>query len=223
VEVDPTPSLDVREAVSFPFSDRAWLSKCLVGAAFVVLSLFLVGLPVVLGYLRRLFLEVVRDPRSPLPEWEPGADFRDGLPSVLVLAAYGAAALLGSMVPAVGFFVSASIAFLVPAALTHLYAHGRLAAAFDLSWIAEYVRDNLGNYAIAFAVILASCLVGALGVLLLVVGVFLTAFWAALASVHAMAQVYRNSRLLTAHPVVVAVEQPSLATAAASAAAPATS
>ena len=40
----------ISEAFTFPFKDPNWLTKFFIGAMFVVLSFFLIGIPVLYGY-----------------------------------------------------------------------------------------------------------------------------------------------------------------------------
>ena len=72
MDPDVSPAIEVRRALAYPLRDPAWPSKLGLGALFLLLCVLLVGIPIVLGYLRRVFLEVVRDPDAPLPEWSPG-------------------------------------------------------------------------------------------------------------------------------------------------------
>ena len=47
---------DIGEAFSFPFRDPNWVSKFLIVAIFVALSILLIGIPVLYGY----YLELVQ-------------------------------------------------------------------------------------------------------------------------------------------------------------------
>jgi hypothetical protein len=206
--MDPNekPAVEVRQAMRHPLRDPAWPGKLGLGALFCVLSLLLVGIPIVLGWLRRLFLDVVRDPDARLPEWNPGEDFVDGLPALLVVAVYALAGSLLLEVPVFGWLLALVPGFLLPAALTGLFAMGRVSAAFDLVTMLEYVRDNLANYLLGIVLGLVAAVVSLVGLLALLVGVFATAFWAMAVTTHVWAQVYRNSKLVTPHPVAVRPE-----------------
>lgn len=200
------PAIEIRRALAYPLRDPQWLGKLGLGALFLLLCLLLVGIPIVLGYLRRVFLEVVRDPDAPLPEWSPGDDFRDGLPALLVVLTYVLAAVMLASLPVVGSLLSLVPAFLLPAALTGLFALGWVSSAFDLPTMLEYVRDNLANYLLGIVLGVVVGALSMLGLLGLLVGVFVTVFWGAAVTTHAWAQVYRNSKLVTAHPVSVRPE-----------------
>ena len=110
--MDPTlrPPVDVRMALAFPMRDPGWPGKLTLGAAFCVLALLLIGIPIVAGYLRRLFVRAVEDVDAPLPEWEVAQDLEDGLPVLAVLAVYGLAGFVLVQIPVLGLLLA-----LVPA------------------------------------------------------------------------------------------------------------
>jgi hypothetical protein len=206
--MDPNarPPIEIRQAFAYPTADPAWPGKLGLGALFLVLSLLVIGIPIVLGYLRRVFLQAVQDPDGPLPEWDPGADLRDGLPAVLVVAIYVLAAAFLFTIPVVGPLFALVPAFLLPAALTGHFAMGPLSAAFDVAAMLEYISDNLENYLLGIVLGVVVAALSMLGLLGLIVGVFATCAWGMLVLTHAWAQVYRNSKLVTAHPVSVLPE-----------------
>jgi hypothetical protein len=206
--MDPNakPPIEIRRAFAYPTADPAWPGKLGLGALFLVLSLLVVGIPIVLGYLRRVFLQTVRDPDAPMPEWDPGADLRDGLPAVLVVAVYVLAGTFLFTIPLVGPLFAMVPAFLLPAALTGLFALGPVSAAFDLAAMLEYISDNLENYLLGIVLGVVVAALSMLGLLALLVGVFATFAWGLMVITHAWAQVYRNSKLVTAHPVSVLPE-----------------
>jgi MFS family permease len=213
--MDPNakPPIEIRQAFSYPMRDPGWPGKLGMGAFYLLLCLLAVGIPIVLGYLRRLFLQAVQDPDGPLPEWDPGADLRDGFPAAAVVVVYGLAGFLLVQLPLVGPFLSMVPIFLLPAALTGLFALGPLSAAFDFPAMLAYVRDNLENYLLGIVLGIVAGAVSLLGLAGLIVGVFFTASWGAAVTAHAWAQVYRNSKLVTAHPVSV-LPEPKVAVAA---------
>jgi hypothetical protein len=206
--MDPNakPPIEIRRAFAHPTADPAWPGKLGLGALFLLLSLLVIGIPIVLGYLRRVFLQTVRDPDAPLPEWDPGADLRDGLPAMLVVAIYVLAGAFLFTIPLVGPLFALVPAFLLPAALTGLFALGPVSAAFDVPTMLEYISDNLENYLLGIVLGVVVAAVSMLGLLGLIVGVLATGAWGLLVITHAWAQVYRNSKLVTAHPVSVLPE-----------------
>ncbi len=80
---------NIGEAFSFPFKDPDWVSKFLKGGAFIFLSFFIIGIPVVFGYDTELVQRVRRGDQHPLPEWnEPGVKFILGIKYLTVLFIY---------------------------------------------------------------------------------------------------------------------------------------
>ncbi len=192
-------SLDFGKAFGFVFADKDWVKKVLLGGLFVLLSLLLVGIPFLLGYYRKVFLAAAADPDAPLPEWEPGKDFGDGLPVLGAILCYmiptWIVVIVLSLVPCVGLCIAVPLSLLVtallPAALTNLFVRGEFASIFDFDWIFKYVRENLPNYLLAIVASLVAGVVAGLGILLCLIGVAFTSFWARLVTFHAFAQVYR--------------------------------
>jgi len=60
---------DLGRAFSFPFKDPNWIGKFLVGVVFMLLSIFLVGIFVLVGYFIQITQRVMRQEALPLPEW----------------------------------------------------------------------------------------------------------------------------------------------------------
>ena len=76
----PQAGYDFLRPFVFLFDDPRWLNKTLMGGLFILLSLFLVGVPFVLGYLAKTIRNVVAGVVHPLPEWdELGEYFNEGL------------------------------------------------------------------------------------------------------------------------------------------------
>ena len=206
--MDPNakPPIEIRRAFAYPLADPHWPGKLGLGALFLLLCLLVVGIPIVLGYLRRVFLTAVADPDAALPEWDPGPDLRDGVPAMGVVVVYALAGVFLYLIPIVGPLFALVPAFLLPAALTGLFALGPISAAFDVQTMLEYVSDNLENYLLGIVLGVVVGALSMLGLLALIVGVFATGAWGLAVLTHAWAQVYRNSKLVTAHPVSVLPE-----------------
>lgn len=60
---------DLGRAFSYPFKDPAWVSKFILGALFMLLGIFLVGIFIVVGYFIQITQRVMRRELNPLPEW----------------------------------------------------------------------------------------------------------------------------------------------------------
>jgi hypothetical protein len=206
--MDPNakPPIEIRRAFTYPLADPTWPGKLGLGALFLLLCLLLVGIPIVLGYLRRVFLRTVADPDAPLPEWDPGADLRDGLPALLVVAVYVLAGAFLYVIPIVGPLFALVPAFPPPRRHHRPLRPGPALRRLRRPHDARVRQRQPGELP---AGIVLGVVVGALsmlGLLALIVGVFATCAWGVMVLTHAWAQVYRNSKLVTAHPVSVLPE-----------------
>jgi hypothetical protein len=91
----PRGTIDFARCFTFVTEDPDWVKKILIGGAFGLLSVILVGIPFVAGYWVRLIRAVADGVSRPLPEWDDlGGIFQDGLRPVGLYLAYGFAALL---------------------------------------------------------------------------------------------------------------------------------
>lgn len=58
------------DAFSYPFKDKNWFPKFALGAVFMVLCIFIVGIFILAGYFVRVTQRVMRREEHPLPEWD---------------------------------------------------------------------------------------------------------------------------------------------------------
>ncbi len=214
------PQFDFAKPFTYVFEDPRWLPKVLVGGLFYMAAIVIVGIFFVAGYVARVARNVIAGAATPLPEWDDlGGIFAEGLRLVAVALVYalpmivfvaaivipaavvgafdsdGIAHALGSgiagcfsclMVP-----VSLAIMFFLPGSLLFAAVEQRFGAAFEFGRIWPFIKTNIGNYLLAVVIFLIARFLGGVGVVLLCVGVFFTAFWALLITAHAFAQVYR--------------------------------
>ena len=78
--------------------DPDWLKKVLIGGAFALACMVLVGIPFVLGYFSRTLRNVAAGTRPELPEWDDlGGLFEEGLRLTAVYLVYtlGVVVVLG--------------------------------------------------------------------------------------------------------------------------------
>ncbi len=215
------PEYDFLRPFVFLFDDPRWLPKVMIGGAFVLFSVMLVGIPFLLGYLAKMVRNIVAGDPTPLPEWTDfGELFGEGLMLLLVgliytlpvavlsiLIAIPAAITGGSEQEAVrdiggGIFGCAScivsfvglgINLLLPAAMLMAVMSRRFGAAFEFGRIWSFIRANVGNYILAIIVEIVASMLSMAGLMLLCVGIIFTHFWAATVAGFAFAQVYRTS------------------------------
>jgi hypothetical protein len=85
----PTGSVDFGRSFTFVTEDPEWVKKILIGGAFMLACVLLVGVPFVLGYFSRTLRNVVAGEARPMPEWDDlGGIFNDGLRLTAVYLLY---------------------------------------------------------------------------------------------------------------------------------------
>jgi uncharacterized protein DUF4013 len=73
-------NIDIGRALMYVKDDPDWIRKLLIGALMVVASMFLIGVPFLLGYYQRTIKRTVDGEAYPLPDWDDwGGFFADGI------------------------------------------------------------------------------------------------------------------------------------------------
>jgi len=198
-QVDSTSSLEVGRAFSFMFEDKNWLMKFILGAVFNLLTLVLVGIPFVLGYLLELTKNSSEGKELPLPEWDKlGDKFVRGLIYLIILIIYSIPGMILSFIPCVKFCLGPlyflALAFVLPYITVKYAQTGSFEDVFRFNEIFDFVKANLNNLVIVVLLSIALVIIALFGILALVVGVFFTGFWAFLAIAYLYGQVYRKGK-----------------------------
>lgn len=217
----PGTTFDFVKPFSFVFEDPRWLTKILIGGLFVLLSILIVGLFFVFGYMARLARNVIAGVTHPLPEWDDlGEYFVEGLKMAVIGLAYMAPMIiLGIIIGIPGAVMSEAeneglknvggclmgsawclilplslaVTFFLPAGLLMFVTTGRMGAAFEFGTIWSFIRANIGNYLLAIVIYFVAEFASSLGLVLLCIGIIFTEFWSFAAQTFAFAQVYRLS------------------------------
>jgi hypothetical protein len=80
---------ELGKAFSSPFKDPAWISKFIIAGVFMLLGVFLIGIPIVVGYLIQVTQRVMRREEHPLPAWDDiGVKFVTGFKYCVVYIIY---------------------------------------------------------------------------------------------------------------------------------------
>jgi hypothetical protein len=183
------------------FEDENWLKKVLIGG---IVALIPIVNFAALGYI----VQVIRNTRDghplPLPEWDQfGAYFMDGLWIFLIILVYliplflllcvqvGSAMALGSNKDAESAVTILSsclsclmglwglvVAILIPAVLIRYAEVGEFMAGFRFSEVFSVITANIGGYVVVLLLMWVASFVGQLGIILCVIGVIFTSFWA---------------------------------------------
>ena len=211
--------MDVGKSFTFMFEDKDWLVKILIGGVFTLLSVILVGIPFVLGYVLEVIRRVIRQDPEPLPDWDNlGEKFVQGLVLLVIFIIWlipvwflaciqtGVSIALANtqgsegVITAVSLCVSCLsvlwgivVGLASPAICTRYAVSGQFASAFQFGEIWNFTTKNLVNVIIAVLLSWVAGLIAGFGIILCVVGVFLTTFWSYLVMGHLFGQVYQRA------------------------------
>jgi hypothetical protein len=160
--------MDIRKAIVYVFQDPRWLVKIVIGDIMVFLSVLIVPILFLQGYMIEIIRNVMRGEEHPLPEWTDwGARFKDGLnlsiagliytaPLWLALCFSGVAVLPAvlsegdlsdttALLSVSGFSLMACLAFLF------LIAYAVVAPAIAI----QYAREDTLNSTLRFGEVFA--------------------------------------------------------------------
>jgi hypothetical protein len=198
-QVDSTSSLQVGRAFSFMFEDKNWVVKILLGAVFNLLTLVLVGIPFIFGYLLELAKNSSEGKEIPLPEWDKlGDKFVRGLIYTIIVIIYSLPGIILSFIPCVkycfGPLYFLVLLFVLPYITVKYAQTGSFEDVFRFNEIIDFVKANLNNLVIVVLVTIALQIIASFGALALVVGIFFTVFWADLAIFYLYGQLYRTGK-----------------------------
>jgi uncharacterized protein involved in cysteine biosynthesis len=183
---------------SYMFEDENWLQKILIGALFCLLSLVLIGIPFVIGYLLELAKNASQGKELPLPSWSDlGEKFVQGLLFIVIMVAYGIPLAIIYFVlifiPCIGwlaiFVIGFSFSLLVPYIAVRFARSGNIGDAFDISGMWNFLKNNLGNLLIVWLMSIVLGIIAVFGLLALLIGVLFTFFWSLLARFYLYGQV----------------------------------
>jgi hypothetical protein len=190
---------DITRTITFVTEDRDWLQKLVKGAAFTFLSVPLVGLPFVFGYMLELHRRLVRGAEPVLPEWDdlPGKFF-EGFKFLGVALAYlvifGIVGWCLTRVPLVGWVLAGvlGIAFMMAFlyVMTRFALTGEMSEAFNVAGIYEALKNNFVEYLVASFLWVVYVVVACLCAIPSIVGLFFALFWAWLAVSYAASKAY---------------------------------
>lgn len=179
---------------------------------------------VVAGYTIRVIKNVSDGMERPLPDWNDwGGDWVKGILVGLAGLVYALPAIvvagIGAIITAVSANQSgdlqgfAQVCFLglqcliwiwsllvglwMPAATIRFAREGRFGAMFEFGALWTFIRGNFGDYIVAVLVTVLAQIVSTFGLILCIIGVFLTALWAMLVQAHLFGQVGATPALAT--------------------------
>ena len=204
---------ELGKAFGAPFKDPAWVSKFLLAAFFLFLCIFVIGIPIVVGYNIKVTQRVMRREEPALPSWsDVGVMFVTGfkycvvyllylLPVFLLIIPIIGVAILGAVSDnpdAVGVFVTvymfAFTLLIIPYSLiltalqpiiAYRYAEReRMSDALDLGRIFRDFRLNWQNTLIVALIAVGIQSFAFIGIIFLIIGVVFSIFYAYLVSAY---------------------------------------
>ena len=217
--------LNFNEAFIFPFRDTQWIQKFLMGALFTLLSIFILPIPVLYGYLIELLQRVRDNDPIPLPEWkDPGIKFLLGLKYIVIFLIYYLPLILitilfisfGLLLSLTGSeantpletmtLIALLISFVLPYSLLLYIATPLITIEFaNRERIPDGLRLGriLRNFSIFWKDVLIVGIVAfaleiaaGIGFILFIVGILFTSFYVSLITFHLYGQICRNVKSL---------------------------
>ena len=202
---------DLGKAFSFPFKDPAWVSKFVIAGIFLILCLFGIGIPVIVGYLLQVTQRVMRREETLLPAWtDIGVKFVLGFKYCVVYMLYllpvfllilpligiAAASELSDSPEIVGIiatvYMFAFTLLVIPYSLVltaiapiiaYRYAEReRMGDALDLGRIFRDFRLNWQNTLIVALIVVGVESFAFIGFIFFLIGIIFTVFYAYLVS-----------------------------------------
>ncbi len=211
--------MDIGSSFTFMFEDENWLKKVLIGG---IVALIPIVNFAAIGYIVQIIRNVRDGHPLPLPEWDQfGAYFMDGLWVFLIILVYLIPVILLSCIQGIGTAALGSsnnqdaqsavgilsacfsclialwsllVAILLPAVLVRYAEVGEFMAGFRFGEIFSVITANVGSYVIVLLLMWVASFIGQLGIILCIVGVIFTSFWAYLVSGNLIGQLAAQVR-----------------------------
>jgi len=192
IPLSPPIQVNVGEAFGFVFRSRNWFGRLAVGALCLLFFwLFLIPLFILLGYFVETARTISHGGRE-LPPWtDVGTKLREGFVLAVVLFIWGLPASIlssasypiscvgtsctyhPSVLAPIGGLYSLLLAFLT-AAIWSQYLEGGFVSAFDFRAIFRRAFLRPGMTVIVWLMVIVAGIIGALGVILVGIGLFFT-------------------------------------------------
>ncbi len=193
--------MDIGTSFTYMFEDENWIKKIVIGG---IVALIPIVNFAAFGYLIQVIRNVRDGQPTPLPEWDQfGAYFMDGLRLFLIFLVYMIPVILLACVQGVGTAALANnkdtenvvgilsgclsclialwslvVAVLMPAVLIRYAEVGEFMAGFRFGEVFSIITANIGSYVIVLLLWWVASFIGQLGIILCLIGVIFTSFWA---------------------------------------------
>jgi len=178
--------MKIEKAFTVLFDDEKWLNKTLMGALFAFLSMFLIGIPFLMGYVIRMVKQGMAGQFLPLPEWDDlGGLFKEGIMFCVVILVYGIGlsiiSVMLNIIPCLGFILSLIVMMLFGGVFAYLVITfaktGKIEDCFDFKGMYSFIEKNLSNLVMYILFVFVLNIIASFGVILIFIGVFFSYFW----------------------------------------------
>ena len=175
------------------------------------------------GYMIKVIQNIRDGEAKPLPEWDDfGGLFKTGFFVTLIAIIYqipaivfscasalaqnapamtnldsdmvGIVVTLGACLSCVQIILSLAASILLPAAWIRYAQYETLGSAFQFGEIFNFISNNIGDYIITILLSWVASFIAFFGVILCLIGVFFTTFWAILVSANLYGQLARKAQ-----------------------------
>ena len=211
---------------SYIFKDKDWFMKLLLPAVCMLIPV--VGWMVTLGWALKVTRNVIEGKENPLPDLVFGEDILRGFFAFLISFVYSlpisiitsisgmidkwafnqneytmlGITLVTGVLGLLAFLLGIVTSFFGTAAIAHYIAKDDISAAFRFDEVYKVLTANLGDWVtVALGIVLAVGIIGPMGTIACVIGVFLTMTFGQAVMGHLIGQAYLKSR-----PLVTVVE-----------------
>ncbi len=204
---------------SYVFQDEQWFKKIILPAVCMLIPI--VGWMVTLGWALKVTKNLIDGVENPLPDLDFGADLGRGFFAFLISFVYSLPAsilsglssgianwfygagegvgiivtVLGGILGLLSFALGLVATFISTAAIANYAAKGDFGAGFQLGEVFNILKSNFGDWLlVVVGVFLAVGIIGPLGTVACVIGVFLTLTYGLAVMGHLMGQAYNRSQ-----------------------------
>lgn len=193
-------AIDWGKGFTILFEDKEWVGKTLIGGIFILLSLVLIGIPFVLGYILEFVRNVIERKSPVLPEWDNmGEKFTKGLVFLVIVIIFalifGVVIGILALIPCLGWIaagiVSVIFYFVYPFLVCEYAVTNNFSFVFNFQRMFNFIGNQVVNLIVAIILSIVIGIMGSFGLILLIIGVIFTFFWAIIGSNYFFAEVYR--------------------------------
>ncbi|MBU0731396.1 DUF4013 domain-containing protein [Patescibacteria group bacterium] len=213
---------NVGEAFSYQFKEQGWVGTFLLGSLFVILCMFVVTIPFLIGYMIWNTRAVMEKNKELMPKWKNlGAMYMEGLKFFGASLGWGAPILIVIILMIVmgvllavyaneevaiiftlmmlimnGFIMiySIIIAFVAPVLYIKVASKEPYRNLYHLGEIWAFIKNNIGNIIIVLLLGWAAGLIVNVGMLVFFIGLFPAAFYVGTIMSYLYGELYLESK-----------------------------